>query len=184
VYGTPALHLQKLEHQQDRLEEERRGLEVTLHIPDGDQGARYKLLEEQISTLEKERRIIESAEHYGLESGLRSEEAQKFEEEVLRVRKNWYISLTLLLFVLFSLYLPTWFRFVASGGHDDHAAGTAAEHDHSGATMDEHDHAATMVMPDVSVSDAIRTLNTEYGIEGGSPPIPAPAASDGHDHAH
>ena len=146
VLGTPALRIQKLEQQLMRAEEERRGIEVVLHIPEGEQGNRIRELETQMDRLIKERTAIEEAVRYGTESGLRDSASQKYEEEALRLRKNWYISLSLFLVVMFVLYLPLWFAKVAGVSHDMPMGGVPA-----------------MAVPIAKVGDAIKL------IEGGVP---------------
>ncbi len=109
VLGTPALQMQRLAHKLDHLETERRGLEVVLHIPEGAQGDRVKTIESEIDVLEKERRLIEEGMRYGTESGLRDETSQRYEEEVLGMRKKFYVTLSILLIAVFSIFLPFWF---------------------------------------------------------------------------
>lgn len=137
VLGTPALQLQDLQRRLDRVEEERRGIEVVLHIPEGDQGARVKELEAQIDAMEKERRVLEEGMRYGAESGLRDETSQRYEEEVLHLRRNWYLTLSLLLIAVFSVFLPFWFM------------------NFEGVKVHSHTHAETTV----SVADAIKTID-------------------------
>jgi cytochrome c-type biogenesis protein len=108
VLGSPEHELQMLEHLQNRVEEERRGLEVALHIPGGVHGARYRELERRIDSLEKTRRIIESAAAYGIGKEIRIPEVQTYEEEILHLRRNWYLAFTVLLIAVFVFYFPTW----------------------------------------------------------------------------
>lgn len=140
VLGTPALQIRKLEQKLERIEEERRGLEVAVHIPEGEQGNRVKELEAQIDALLKERVAIEEAMRYGAEGGLRDEAAQRYEEELLKMRRRFVSVLTAFLFVTVVLYLPTWFRYVASSDHGDHAHSTTADHAAGSESMP-HEHA-------------------------------------------
>src|SRR3989344_5795894 len=120
VLGTPALRIQKIEQQMARMEEERRGLEVALHIPEGEQWNRIKELEAQVDGLVKERAAIEGATHYGPEGGLRDAATQKYEEDLLHLRRNWYLTLTALLIAVFYVFLPFWFmNFKGLEGHGD-----------------------------------------------------------------
>jgi cytochrome c-type biogenesis protein len=163
VLGTPALQLQKLQHKLDRVEEERRGIEVVLHISEGEQGTRVKELESQIDAMEKERRVLEEGMRYGAESGLRDEVSQRYEEEALHLRRNWYITLALLLIAVFAIFLPFWFMNF-EGKKDAH-----------GDAVDTH----SETMPaTIKVSDAIRVL------DGGAAPAktaPAPSPAPVHD---
>ena len=67
---------------------------------------------------------------YGAESGLRDATSQAYEEESLRLRRNWYITLSLLLIAVFAIFLPFWFMnfegLKSHGGAHAHAAGPAA----------------------------------------------------------
>lgn len=126
VLGTPAMQILKLEQQLKRAEEERRGLEAVLHIPEGAQGERIKELEGQMDALIKERATIEEAVRYGPESGLRDDASQKYEEELLHVRRNWYITLGLLLLAVFTYFLPFWFMNFEGLKSHPHASGAAA----------------------------------------------------------
>lgn len=155
VYNTPALQIKKLEYSIDRLEEERKGLEVALHIPEGDQGARYREIEAQIEGLEKERRAHEEAVKYGVDSGLRDEKEQRFEELLLATRRNWFLTLSVLLIAVFTFFLPYWFKTMSTQGHDDHGSSSA-----------EHDHGATTAAQELSVKNAISAIDKAYGVGG------------------
>lgn len=168
VKGTPALRVQKLESQIALLERERRNMEVSLHLPDGDQGARLKELEAKQDAIEKERKVYEESVRYGVESGLRDPKDQAFEEEALRLRKNWYLSLSLFLISTFAILLPIWFSGMAGAVHHDDAA---MPHD------------MTEAAETVKVKDAISVIS---GNAPAASPQTAPTmpAGDGHDHAH
>lgn len=173
VLGSPALELKKLGHRLEKLEEERRGLEVALHIPEGAQGARVKEIEATIDGLLKERAALEEGMRYGAESGLRDETSQTYEEQALRLRKNWFISLSLLLIVFFAVYLPMWFITSAAKGHGDEegpphghepvpAVMETTEHEH--ATEAAHTHEQSQAesaggAEGVSVRDAIKAID-------------------------
>jgi cytochrome c-type biogenesis protein len=161
VFGTPALQIQKLQRKLEKAEEERRGIEVVLHIPEGEQGNRVKELEAQMDGIIKERVILEEAMRYGSESGLRDATSQKYEEEILHVRRNWYLTLSILLIAVFAIFLPFWFmNFEGVKGHGGaHAATTAP-------------------VANVSVADAIKK------IDGGASAPPAPAVNESMPHAH
>lgn len=165
VLGTPALELQRLQHQLDRVEEERRGIEAVLHIPEGEQGARVKELESQIDAMEKERRVLEEGMRYGAESGLRDEVSQRYEEELLHIRRNWYLTLSILLIVVFAIFLPFW--FMNFEGLKDHAGAVGV-------------HAVpTRENSAVKVGDAIKA------IDGGGAGAPATMPMDeSMPHAH
>ncbi|HSE34876.1 MAG TPA: cytochrome c biogenesis protein CcdA [Candidatus Paceibacterota bacterium] len=163
VIGTPALRVQKLEAQIAKLESERRNMEVSLHLPDGEQGARLKELESKQDAIEKERKVYEESVRYGVESGLREPKDQAYEEDALRLRRNWYISLSLFLISTFAIFLPIWFASMAGAAHTD----THADPEHMTASAET-----------PTVKDALKILNA---------PAAAPAAAmpgDGHDHAH
>lgn len=106
VLGDPLLELRRIERTQEMLEEERRGLEALLHIPDGMHGARYRSILRTIQALQKERRIIESSLQYGLAGVVRTPEIQRYEEEILRLRRNWYLAAIATLAALLLFYLP------------------------------------------------------------------------------
>ncbi len=163
VFGTPALQIRKLEQSLMRAEEERRGLEVALHIPEGEQGARVKELEHQMDAIIKERVAIEEAMRYGAEGGLRDDRSQVYEEEALRLRRNWYITLGLLLVTTFAIFLPFWFKnFESQKGHGEH-----------GAAPTEHAHTPAPAVG-VRVSDAIKAIDA-----GSASPI-----DESQPHAH
>lgn len=148
VLGTPAMHMQKLDLALRRVEEERRGLEAALHLPEGEGGGRIKELEAQMDALTKERMSLEEAARFGAEGGHRDETTQHFEEEVLRLRRNWYIALSAFLITTFAIFLPFWFmNFEGVKGHgmaDEHATAAAG----------------------TKVSDAIKAIDAARG-EGG-----------------
>jgi cytochrome c-type biogenesis protein len=166
VLGTPALQLQKLQHRLDRVELERRGIEVVLHIPEGEQGARVKELETQIDAMEKERRVLEEGMRYGAESGLRDETSQRYEEEVLHLRRNWYITISLLLIVVFAVFLPFW--FMNFEGVKGHGGATAATMDHGAAP--------------VKVGDAIKVIDA--GTKAPTNGVPMPVVDESMPHGH
>lgn len=144
ILHTPALELRKLEERIEKLQTERRNMELTLHLPDGDQGARLREIESQMDALEKERRIFEESVRYGVESGMRDAKDQEYEVNALRLRKNWYLALTLFLVSTFAILLPMWFARVASVEGHDHAAADAHAHTETASTL--------------KVSDVIRAL--------------------------
>ena len=149
VLHSPALEVKRLEDKAGKLEAERRNMEVMLHLPDGDQGARLKEIEIQLDSLEKERRIYEESVRYGVESGMRDPKDQAYEEEVLRMRRGKYIFIALFLISTFAIFLPMWFVNIKS--QEAHT----------------HTHPVSMT----PVGDAIKTL-------GGTSPAPATAVVD------
>ena len=164
VLGTPALQIQKLQRQLERAEEERRGIEVVLHIPEGEQGNRVKELEAQMDSIVKERVILEEAMRYGAESGLRDATSQKYEEEILGLRRSFYVTLALLLVAVFAIFLPFWFmNFEGVKGH--------------GAEMPGMDHGATTQVVS-TVGDAIKK------IDAGTAPSPTTVVNESMPHAH
>ena len=97
--------MKKLEASIDRLENERRGLAAILHIPYGTQAERTRELLRKIDATEKERRILEEGIRYGVDKGLEGEIRNRYEREALNLRRNWYVTLTLLLVVFFIVTL-------------------------------------------------------------------------------
>lgn len=155
VLGTPALQIQRLQHKLERAEEERRGLEVAMHIPEGEQGNRVKELEAQMDGIIKERVALEEAMRYGAEGGLRDEASQRYEEEALRLRRNWYVTLSLLLIAVFSIFLPFWFM------------------NFEGLKAHSHSHGAGPAATTVTIQKAIDTID-----KGGSVVVPAAAPTN------
>ena len=88
-----------------RLEEERRSLEPMLHIPHGKQSERVKELSEKIDALLLKRRVLEEGARYGGKNGLRNDTSQAYEEESLRFRRNFYLTLSVLLTLGFFILL-------------------------------------------------------------------------------
>jgi hypothetical protein len=88
-----------------RLEEERKSLEPMLHIKEGAQEERLKTLDRHIDMLLTKRRVLEEGARYGAKSGLRGESSQAYEEMSLRVKRNFYVTLSVLGILLFSLIL-------------------------------------------------------------------------------
>jgi hypothetical protein len=169
------MQIRKLEQKLERIEEERRGLEVAIHIPDGEQGNRVKDLESQMDNILKERVALEEGMRYGAEGGLRDEVSQKYEEDLLKMRRRYTLALTGFLFVLVVLYLPTWFRFVASGG-DHHGVAPTTEstsHEHGAGEADPahaHDAAGGSMMSGTKVRDAIKTIDSGAVVQDESVP--------------
>ena len=162
VLGSPALQLKKLEHQLVRLEEERRGLEVALHIPEGAQGARVGEIEAQMDGLSKERMLLEEGMRYGAENAFRDDVAQAHEAQVLGLRRNWYVTLSVLLIVVFSIFLPFWFMNFEGVKGDVHDDTVAAHDENDGHSHAEENTAMMMTMPAVGttpVRDAIRAID-------------------------
>ncbi len=156
VLGTPALQIQHLQKKLEHAEEERRGIEMVVHIPEGDQGNRIKELENQMDGIIKERVVLEEAMRYGTEGGLRDAASQGYEEQVLALRRNWYFTLTLLLIAVFSIFLPFWFM---------NFEGLKEPPGHT--------HAHTEEAPAVSVGDALKVIDSV-----GSAPVPEPMIMD------
>ena len=95
--------MHKLEQRIDRLEVERIGLALTLHIPDGAQAVRTRELMHQIDILEKERRILEEGIRYGVHKGLAGEKYAQLERVALVLRRNWYLTITILVIIVFTV---------------------------------------------------------------------------------
>lgn len=84
-----------------------RGHEATLHIPQGAHHDRVKELDRRIDTLLTQRRILEEGMRYGGEGRLSSGELFESERESLRLRRNWYITLSaLLILIVLTLFIP------------------------------------------------------------------------------
>lgn len=105
VFGHPLHHAQALEGKIERLLEEQRGLEATLHIPEGKQHERVRVISHRIEVLLTERRILEESMRFSSEASLRSNALQLAEERSVALRRNWYLTLTLLLIVLVTLLM-------------------------------------------------------------------------------
>ncbi len=103
VNGAALLEMYKLEQRIDRMEAERRGLTLTLHITDGEQAVRTQELMHKIDVLEKERRILEEGIRYGVHKGLDGEKYAQLEREALVLRRNWYLTITLLIIIVFAV---------------------------------------------------------------------------------
>ncbi len=101
VNGAALLEMHKLEQRIDRMEVERRGLALTLHITDGAQAGRTRDLMHHIDVLEKERRILEGGIRYGVHKGLMGEKYTELERAALVLRRNWYLTVTVLIVVVF-----------------------------------------------------------------------------------
>ncbi len=101
VNGAALIGMHKLEQHIDRLELERRGLAVTLHIPVGAQAARTCELLHKIDILEKERRILEDGMRYGVHKALEGEKNQHLERAALILRRNWYVTISILVIIIF-----------------------------------------------------------------------------------
>ena len=105
VYGKPMFQMMSIEHRVERLEEEREAFLPMLHIPEGKQHDRLEELTSKIDALLTKRRVLEEGARYGGKHGLRSDTSQAYEEEALRFRRNFYLTLTLLVGVFFYLFL-------------------------------------------------------------------------------
>lgn len=97
VYGSPIHEMQRLERDVERLHEELRGHEATLHLSEKRQHARVRELDHRIETLLTKRHILEEGARYNNASRLRSVDVEEIEEEALALRRNWYISLSILI---------------------------------------------------------------------------------------
>ena len=179
VLGTPALEIQKLQRKMESIEKERRGVEAILHIPDGEQGARVKELEAQMDGILKERVMLEEAVRYGSESGLRDATSQGYEEQLLHVRRNWYLTLSLLLIAVFAIFLPFWFmNFEGIKPHEGSAMAPMAPMNHgAGAMAGDAMGAQGPAVTTISVGDAIKTLD-----KGSTIPPQAVSGAGAHGH--
>lgn len=103
VNGSALREMHKLEQSIDRMETERRGLVLTLHISDGAQALHMRELMHKIDVLEKERRILEEGIRYGVHRGLGGEKNAQLERAALVLRRNWYLTITLLIIIVFTV---------------------------------------------------------------------------------
>lgn len=103
VFGTPVRQIQKLERIIEKAEEERSGLEVVLHIPNGEQSRRVVAIDHAMERLIKERTLLEESIRYGAKGSLRDAIAQSYEEEILRMRFHLFLTLSILL--IFSFFV-------------------------------------------------------------------------------
>ena len=101
VNGDALLEIHKLEERIDRMEAERRGLAITLHITSGSQAERTRELMHKIDVLEKERRILEEGIRYGVHKELEGEKYRQLQRVSLVLRRNWYFTITLLVIIVF-----------------------------------------------------------------------------------
>ena len=101
VNGDALLEIHKLEERIDRMEAERRGLAITLHITDGAQAVHTRELMHKIDILEKERRILEEGIRYGVHKELEGEKYRQLQRVSLVLRRNWYFTITLLVIIVF-----------------------------------------------------------------------------------
>jgi cytochrome c-type biogenesis protein len=99
VLGDPVHHVRKMEREIERLLRELHGHEVTLAIPEGKQRERVRELDRHIDTLLAKRRITLEGMRYG-GAQLEGEPALIAKEEALDLRRNWYITLTVLLVII------------------------------------------------------------------------------------
>ena len=76
-----------------------RGHEAALHIKEGKQHERVRVIDRHIDTLLAKRRILEEGMRYG-GSRLENKDFLAVEEESLYMRRNWYITLTTLLVIV------------------------------------------------------------------------------------
>ncbi len=105
IFGKELLQIRHIERSIDKLEVERRAIEVVLYLPD-DAGARHaREIRHKIDALEKERRIFEEAVRYGVHKELRGDVLDLSLHEALYLRRNWYITLTILLLTVFIVVL-------------------------------------------------------------------------------
>ena len=106
----------------------------------------------QIDALEKERRVLEEGMRYGAESGLRDDVTQHYEEEALRLRRNWYFTLALLLIGVFAIFLPFWFvNFEGLKAHGDGHTATPVKVGEVIKTIDAAAHAPMQMPTDESL---------------------------------
>ncbi len=103
VNGAALLEIHKIEQHIDRMEAEQRGLALTLHITDGAQAVRTRELMHQIDVLEKERRILEEGIRYGVHKGLNGEKYAQLERVALVLKRNWYLTISLLVVIVFAV---------------------------------------------------------------------------------
>jgi cytochrome c-type biogenesis protein len=97
--GTPLQKIKKLEHEIEHLLTEVRGHEAALHIPEGKQHERVRDLDRHIDTLLSKRQIIEEGARYGAQN-LESKETEAALLDALHLRRNWYVTLTVLLIIV------------------------------------------------------------------------------------
>lgn len=99
IYGSPVHQIKHVEQDISHLLLEMRGHEAALHIKEGKQHERVRTLDHQIEALLAKRKILEEGMRYGGAS-LVSKEMFAVEEESLLLRRNWYVTLTLLLIIV------------------------------------------------------------------------------------
>ena len=114
IYGMPEHRIAYIESQIARLEKEHRHMEVLLHLRGGEQGAHLRHLEDKIDALNKEQKVQEIALRYGKGGELVAKQVDHYEQIMLRLRRNWYLTLSLLLIGFFIYYLPSFFSLYTS----------------------------------------------------------------------
>ena len=105
VHGSPTYEILRLTERIDKLEEERRGFDAALHIREGSHRDRILLLMRQIDVLEMKRRILEDSTRYPAREQLGKAHEEHFEATALALRRNWYITLSILLVTIVTLLL-------------------------------------------------------------------------------
>lgn len=107
VLGDPVHQIKKLEREISHMLLELRGHEATLHIPEGAHHERVKELDRRIDVLLTQRSILEEGLRYGATEGLSGNELFASEREALRLRRNWYLTLSILLVLaVVTLFAP------------------------------------------------------------------------------
>lgn len=99
LLGDQTHQIKRLESEISHMLLEMRGHQATKHIPGGKQHERILTLDKGIETLLAKRRIAIEGMRYG-SNGLESKETELAKQEALSLRRNWYITLTILLVVV------------------------------------------------------------------------------------
>jgi cytochrome c-type biogenesis protein len=106
VGGALSQQLKKLTHTLHHALSEREEIKAIIHFPVGHQHTRTQKLDQQIEGLLKERFLLEDALRHGDLGRVRDAHKEHEEEMLLRMRRNFYIALIILIFALFFVFPP------------------------------------------------------------------------------
>jgi len=122
LLGSPSFRLRKLEEEIDLLEKRRREIEGVIKLDDVAADTDLAALEAEADALEKQRREAEETVQFAEQGVLKSPVARDYEFTALTLWRNFFLTLTILLGLVFIYALPHNFLFheaLEKDAHDD-----------------------------------------------------------------
>lgn len=125
MYSHPSFKLRSIEDRIDRLEQNRRELEEVIKLDDAEADFDLKTHKATVDALEKVRREAEAKVQFAETGAMKEPIARPYEMKILSMQRNYLITLSITLALVFIYFLPTNFALNSTLGMANHHAPVA-----------------------------------------------------------